>query len=373
MYNRRALLKQTGALATAATAGLAGCLEVLASVDEEQPPAYINRLGTDDDGWVDFGYVDWDGLTATVREEDVAEEYEAQLDPGEVMHGYPLEGITTLAERLTVELAGPGLEDLLRPYSSFGEFDDERDETELDEEYDSTIEDVLAVNEALVLSGSIDIDEIAAVLTESSEEDTLRREYERTDVREGYDIYTPADGEFGLGDPTLAVSENAIVSAQGDDGIEPITAVIETTTGESARASETIEEFDWLLDHAGDGHIVFGGYGEPTDITVGKSIERHDRWGNTNAVAKPFSQFELVNGAVSSITFAEQATTNATFGAYYEYDTIDDSFEATLRGRLASSATERSVAVNTDVHRVLATATWSGESEHDDGNESVED
>ncbi|GAB7019794.1 hypothetical protein [Halostagnicola bangensis] len=372
MYDRRTLLKQTGALTTVATAGLAGCLEVLASVDEEQPPAYIDRLGTDDDGWVEFGYIDWDELTAATRDADVVEEYETQLDPGEVMHGYPLEGITMLSERLTVELAGPGLKDLLRPYPSLGEFDTERDEADPDE-YDSTVEDVLAVNDALVLSGSIDVEEIAVVLRETPEENTLRREYERTDTLGDYTIYAPADGEFSIGDPTLAVGDDAIVASRGEDGIEPITAVIETAAGESERANDSIEEFDWLLEHAGKGHIVFGGYGEPTDITVGTPIEQYDRWGNTNSVAKPFSQFGLVNGAVSSITFEEPATTNATFGAYYEYDTIDDSFEATLRGRLASSATERSVAVNTNLHRVLATATWKSVSESDDGNESVED
>lgn len=367
MFDRRDVLKATGATATAATVGLSGCLKVLASWSEEQPPAYRKRIVTDDDGWVGFGYVDWDELTTiTGADEDSESEPGYGLDAAEVMHGYPLEGVISLADRLTVELAGSGIGGLLRPYPALEGLDDKQRGSETAETFESTVGEVMTVNDALVLLGSIDIDEIVTHITETPEEDTVRREYERSGEQSGYEIYTPVDGGSSLGTPALGIGDDAIVAAGGEDGIESNAASLGTITDGGEQATDAIDEFAWLMEYAGEGQIIFGGYGESTSFPQDPS----EHWGNTDSIAQSFTQFVDAKGAVGSLSIEDEETTSATLAINYQYDTIDDSFEAALRGRLASGATERSIKVNSDRHRIRATATWGDGSDIDSNNDS---
>lgn len=367
MFDRRDVLKATGATATAATVGLSGCLEVLASWSEEQPPAYRKRIVTDDDGWVRFGYVDWDELT-TVTGADTENEGESgyELDVAEVMHGYPLEGVISLADRLTVGLAGSGIGGLLRPYPALEGLDDEQRGSGTAETFESTVGEVMTVNDTLVLLGSIDVDEIASHVAETPAEDTVRREYERSGEQSGYEFYTPIDSGSSLGTPALAISDDAVVAAGGEDGPESNAASLETITDDGERATDSIDEFAWLLEHTGEGQIIFGGYGESTSFPQDPS----EHWGNVDSIAQSFTQFVDAKGAVGSLSIEDGETTSATLAIDYQYDTIDDSFEAALRGRLASGATERSIKVDSDRHRIRATATWGDGSDIDNNNDS---
>lgn len=368
MFNRRDVLKATGATATAATVGLAGCLEVLASWSEEQPPAYRKHIVTDDTGWVGFGYVDWDELT-TVTGSDANTESESgyELDAAEVMHGYPLEGVISLTDRLTVGLAGSGIGGLVRPYPALEGLDDEQRGSGTAETFESTVGEVMTVNDTLVLLGSIDVDEIVTHITESPAEDTVRREYERSGEQSGYEIFTPIDSGSSLGTPALGISDDTIVAAGGEDGPESNTASLETITDGGERATDTIDEFDWLMEQTGEGQIIFGGYGESTSFPQDPS----EHWGNTDSIAQSFTQFVDAKGAVGSLSIEDDETTSATLAIDYQYDTIDDSFEAALRGRLASGATDRSIEVNSDRHRIRATATWGDGSDIDNNGDTA--
>ncbi|WP_157231361.1 hypothetical protein [Halostagnicola larsenii] len=363
MFDRRDLLKVTGATATAATVGVAGCLEILASRSEAKPPAYREHIVTDDDGWVGFGYVDWDELTTiTGADSGGTGRFDYELDAAEVMHGYPLEGLVELVDRLTVQLAGSGIGGLLRPYPALEGIEDEQRGSETAETFESTVEEVMTVNDALVLLGSIDVEEIVAHITQTPAEDTVRREYERDGEQGEYELYTPVEADSSLGTPALAIGSDAILAAGGEEGIESNAASLETITEDGEQATDAIDEFGWLMQYADEGQIIFGGYGESTSFPQDPS----EHWGNTDSIAQSFTQFVDAKGAVGSLSFEDGGTTSAALAVWYEYDTVDDSFEAALRGRLASGATERSVKVNTDRHRIRATATWG------DGNETEE-
>lgn len=364
MVDRREVLKLTGAVATV---GTAGCLEILASASEEQPPAYRDHIVTDEDGWVGFGYVDWDELTSISGAGADEREYTIELDAAEVMHGYPLEGVLALIDRLTVELAGSGLDDLLRPYPVLEGINADTPAREESTSFDSTVDAVMTVNESLLVRGSIDVEEIAAHVTESVEGDTVRREYERSGERNGYDVFVPVESDPSLGTPALAVGEEVILAAGDESGIEAGSSALETITDDGDRAVEEIDAFEWLLDHAGAGQVIFGGYGESTSFPPDPS----EHWGNVDPIAESFTQFVDAKGAVGSLTFENDATTSAELAIDYQYDTIDDSYAAALRGRLASSASDRSIEVDAEDHRVRATATWT-DGGGDGGNESVQ-
>ncbi|MFP8955590.1 hypothetical protein ACLI4Y_02595 [Natrialbaceae archaeon A-CW3] len=326
---RRDVLELAGATATVATIGIAGCATRATGKtdDNDELPAYTSWLTLDDDG-LEFIYANWE-----ILEELVADDLEEQ-GPGEAEVPAEFEAdpmIAPVSDALVWAYFFVAL-DLAR--FRLGRLLDE-------DEFESSIEELVLANEVLVLTGTVDPGEIDARLTPEAEAGFIVQ-VEQTDEIDEYDVYTAVDDDT---DAAVAVSTEALVFAGGEDLEEDdLSTILETTIGASAgtvdRATDESDSVAWLVESAGDGDIVVGQYG--------------DRVGDEGVVDLAFEELEDADGIVSSVTVEDEETLTGDFAAI-----IDDPDEATLEELLGISATERSVDVDED--HVIATATWRDE------------
>lgn len=329
IVSRRELLELAGATVTAAAVGTAGCLTVTAQEEVDEPPAYSRWL-TIDDGGLEFVRVDWaaleefvgDELEEADPDEEVPEEFRA--DP---MIAPVSDGLLRAYFFVGLDLAQYRLGRLL----------------DVDDEFESTVEGLLLIDDAFVVTGIIDPAEIDARLTAEPEAEFIRQ-LERTDEIGGFDVYTPVEADV---DAAIAVDSDALVVVDGEDG-EP-TATLETTigasTGDVERATDESEAFEWVVSSAGAGDVAVGQYGpaagaQPNDAGL---------------VDFAFEGLEDAEAIVSSLAVEDEDTSTGDFAAV-----VDDPDEAALEELLGASGDEQSVDVDGD--RVTATATWEEES-----------
>ncbi|MDQ2050464.1 hypothetical protein RBH26_08185 [Natronolimnohabitans sp. A-GB9] len=324
--SRRDVLALVGAT-TAATAGVAGSATISAQEDTDDLPAYSQWL-TIEDGGLEFVVLDWADLEDEAQreleeagpDEAVPAEYEADPMVAPVSNGM-------LAAYFTV-----GLD--LAQYR-LGRLVDEA-------AFESTVEELLLVNDVLIVTGAIDPAEIDDELTAEPAADFLRQ-MERTDEIGDYDVYTPIDE---AADAVIAVSSDAIVFVDSDaleDDTDPMARLettIAVTAGDVDRATEVSDVVAWLVETAGDGDAVVGQYGDRivADANGGVTDVR-------------FEGFEDADGVITSFTAEDAETGTGEFAAI-----VDDPDEDELEALLGSSADERSVDI--DENRVTAAGTW---------------
>ena len=317
--NRRRFLEVAGTAAMIGAIGPPTWLAV-ASRDEHEDelPAYSRWL-TLEDGTLEFTAIDWAALEAYVENEleDVSpdEEVPAEFED-DPMIAPASEGLLSTYFFVALTLAPFGLGRLLEA-----------------EAFESTVERLLEVNGAFVVTGEIVVEEIDEQLTAEPVADFMRQ-LEVTDAIGEYDVYTPVEGDS---DAAIAVDDEALVVAAGADTADEAMATLETAIGTAEgdvdRATDEAGEFAWLLETAGDGEVCVGEYGDLADPTF------------------DFEGLEDAEGVVSSLTVEDEETSSGEFAAI-----VADPDEATLEAVLGVSGEEQSVEVDGD--RVTATATW---------------
>ncbi|ELY81096.1 hypothetical protein C488_02161 [Natrinema pellirubrum DSM 15624] len=322
-------------------AGAAGCL---GSDDEsgngngdgeDSPPTYAQWLTTDDEGAVGFIYIDWSDFEDSesddeTQDDELGEEY--QNDP---MMGLPMAGTMAAGFVIAFGLNSYGLTGVL-------EATDSEDVESLDSSANATV----VANQAVVLPGDIDTDEVADVLT-AEPESAFAKQYERTDAIDDYDIFTPGDGSADA----IAVGEDAIVFVSGNEVTDPVATVktpIEAAAGDAERATEEVADVEWFLSAAGHGAVAYGGYGDEFETDVGGD-------GTTSGDGAfsdvEYPELEGLEGGVSSLSLDGDGGGSGEFAAV-----VGDADADALEDSLGSSADERSVDVSDD--RVTASATW---------------
>ncbi|MFC4438476.1 MULTISPECIES: hypothetical protein [Natrialbaceae] len=344
--HRRNLLKLTGATAAAAVGTTAGCLETVGLEDGGEVPAYANWLHLDADGDVVFAYVDR-GALESLDEPDPEEDEDPDDwgDDEDAMIAYPMLGAFVGIMGAGFGLWGTGLMGLVQ--SEGDDADDEDGSTAGD--FETNVAEILWVNDAIVLAGEIDTEEIDAELTTVPDDDFFASEYERTGEIGDFERYEPSD-EDAMGPAVIAVSEDAIVFAGDDEDVdteELIRGPIEAREGDTAADAEP--DVEWLLEEAGHGQLVFGGYVSDGDDADNANDPADDEEAADDA---EFDQFERATGICSSLDLEDDGATGA-FAALGDDLTAD---ESELEGALGSSAAEATIDVDDD--RITASATW---------------
>lgn len=332
--NRRRLLQLTGLTAAASTAGLAGCLgdddDDANGDDSPSYPAYERWLAASDDELM-FAYLDQAALEDVPSFDEAKEPFgegDGELtDKDDLMLEMAAVGSLVVGLGVGVGLWGTGLDGVVEI--------DAEGTTEAD--FETSIDDLLVVNESYVLAGEIDTEEIDETLThEPDNQFSMQAVYERTDELHGFELYEPAEDEMS---PTIAVSEDAIVFATADgeiDAVDAVTQPLAVNAGAADGATATLENVDWLLETAGHGQIAFGMNG---------GLEEAEEVGE--------DEIEGVTGLVSSLTIDGDVT--AEVAMTFE-QSVDDDTEAELEERLGTSADD--VTFDVDDDRVSVSAFW---------------
>ncbi|MFD1563037.1 twin-arginine translocation signal domain-containing protein [Haloarchaeobius amylolyticus] len=350
--NRRNVLKAAGAsMAT----GVAGCLGSNEAGNGNgngngiDLPGYHRWLTTDSNGSLSYIYVDWNHLSnlESGNQSTTNATTDSQSDP---MLGLPLTGMMAAAFVVGFGLSAYGLSGMVN-YSQSGT------ETDESEDLSSKSDAMLSTNEAIVLTGEIDTEEVDGILTAEPEGFSLSKQYEQTDEIDDYDVYTPVDEE---GSEAIAVSDSALVFTSGDDITEPVDAIrtpIEAAAGETERATAESDDLEWLVSTAGHGHLVLGGYGETFESPSESDDESGDDVSDIGSETQDefnmeYSELEGVDGGVSSLTFDDTGSqASGKFAAI-----LGDGDASALEDSLGSSAAESSVEIEDG--RVTASATW---------------
>ncbi len=331
--HRRDTLKLVGA---AATAAIAGCSDApglgSGGGDDPDPPAYSDWLTTDDDALV-YASLEWSALEEFQSdggedEDPIVDDENAGDDP---MIGLPTGGLVAVGLAGSFGLAAFGLSGLVALEGQQG-----------GSEFDSSVEKMVLANEAFVVTGDLETDELDDRLTGESQS-MFSQQYEQTETIGDYDVYTPVSGERNA----IAISEDALVFAVDSDApVDVIRAPIEASAGDTERATAEHEDLAWLAATGGDGHLVLGLYGDPESPVENQT-------GNESAVRTEddYEVFADASGVVSSLTFESETKVTGDLAAV-----VADPDEETLEEVVGSTATEGSVEVDGD--RVTASATW---------------
>lgn len=357
--DRRKLLELAGLSATVSLGTMAGCLDTVGLGEDGDggngTPAYARWLPWDEDTDETFvAYVDWSTLEEFEDFEPAPEPEDPEDGPDEdrFEHEDPMLEIPAFSVMIVAlwggfGLIGTGLSGLL----ATGDTETDGDVPD----FESSLDEFVMVNGAFVLAGDIDTEEIHDALTESPEDGLgMKIEYERTDERNGFDIYEPAesDGEddsldVSMGqDNAIAVSDEAIVFANGGeetDAIDALGGPIEAYDGDRDRAIDRNDDLWWLLETAGHGHMAFGGYSdldEEDDADLDESDE--------------FEELANATGIVASLSIESESSSTGEFAAVFEELTEDT--EAEIEDTFGASAEEVTHDIGDD--RVSVSATW---------------
>lgn len=359
--DRRKLLKLTGGSATAAIGGLAGCLDTVGLGEENGDiPTYASRLSWNETSdqtsfvFIDLASLDAFDDDAFEGDDDATTEDESfdSVDADDPMLTLPMMGLVGGALAAGFGLVGTGLEEII-PF-----------EDDADTEFETEIDELLLSNDTVVLAGEIDIDEIHDTLTRSSESEAemgfrMTTEYEHTETIDGVDIYEPVsgndDGIMFEQDNAIAVSADAIVLADGDDdtdtdtdAVDELRDLIDADRNGEGRAVDVHEEFAWLLETAGHGHIAFGGYGEYDDDDGATELD------TATQEDDDFEAFDDATGLVASLTI--EGETSASGELAVVFDDLTDKLETTLEEEVGTSGDDVSRDIEAD--RASVSVSW---------------
>lgn len=340
--NRRTALKLGGA---ATVAAVAGCSNPLGGDDDSSGAGSYSQYLTVENNQVFFAYADFQAL------EELEEENEdgggsSEMPSLEEPMLAPATGVFLIAFSAGFQLGALGLSGLLQ--------------TDSESDLNSSGEEVLVANSALVVAGEMDTEEINSTLTESGDQ-SFNTQFEQTGETGGYTLYEPASDSSSGSNSVVAVNDSELISAQSQGGVE---AVIDAIDG-SGRAVDEFDEFSWLLDNGGNGAIALGGYGPDGYSSPGSDSDGGDS----------STSFEFLNnsgGFVGSMTF-DGDNINSVLAASSEDITEDQ--QSSIESEFQSDRTEVSIDFRGN-GRLVAEATYSrdvlqgGSSESSSGSDS---
>ncbi|SDJ55981.1 hypothetical protein [Natronorubrum texcoconense] len=359
--DRRRVLRLTGATATASMAALAGCTSADDGDDDDENGAddndengdtetetdsedetgesaglhdYERWLTSDADGELLFSYVDWAGLGEFEDDDDEPVPDEDDADVEDPMIELPMVG--ALIAAMSAGFAAPS--------AGLGPIVDLEDDTLAADDAETTLDELLFVNETLLFLGDVATDEVVDALTEPDDDPyAAGATFDHVDDVGDFELYeseTDDDGFGAASSQAVAVGADAILLANDSedvDGVDHVRSVLEAAEGDRERATDEREEFDWTLETAGEGHVVLGGYGGEEDL----------------------DDVEEANTIVSSLTFDADGGAEGDFAATFE--TIDDETESELETELGATADDRTLDIEDD--RVTAWASWDADNE----------
>ncbi|WP_137288728.1 hypothetical protein [Natronorubrum halophilum] len=354
---RRTVLKCTGLTAAASTAGLAGCLDTVGFGGGDEGSEYPSSESwlAATDGSIEFATLEWAALEEfEALEDEVDREASDEADDGALVHEtdllleMPAMGALIIALGVGFGFWGTGLDGIITT--------DDDDDGDTAADFETTVEELLWINDVYVLAGEIDTEEIVDALTEEPNDAvSMTRTYERSDEYADYELYEPAenDDEYAISslDDAIAVSEDAIIyagNADETDAAEQIQRVLDVREGDRDGATDVLEEFGWLLETAGHGQMVIGMAGElDEDDADGPAEEDLDDPAGDD-------EFESATGLVSSLSVEDGGGLSADYAMTFE--SIDDDTKAELEDTLGVSADD--VTIEFDDDRLTASASW---------------
>lgn len=334
--SRRRLLQTSGAVAATAVAGCSG-LSGNGGDDGNGGgglPDYEQYLSVSDDE-VFFAYADFEGLEEFEDGEESSGDGDME-DIDEPLLAAPLGGIFLLALSAGFTLAPAGLGGLL--------------EMQGESDLESEGNQVLLVNGTTVVVGDLDTDEIGSTLTEEPADDNFFGvQYEESGEIGDYTVYTPVEGDNSV----FAVGDSELLAAQERSGLQ---SVVDAINGDG-RATDEFDEFEWLLETAGDGLVAFGGYGpDGFEGPEGSGSGDGSGGGETPDPEQELGEVGDANGLVSSLSFTDSSV-DAVLAA--SFDDLDDSQQENIESEFESDRTE--VSLTFDGGRLTAEATYEQE------------
>lgn len=323
--DRRTALRLGGA---ATVAAVAGCSALPGGGDSSGSGQYSQYLGVRDNQ-VFFAYADFEAL----------EELDTGTQGGGGSGGgpdfedpmlAPAGGLILIVLSAGLQLGTLGLGGLTQ--------------TEEESELDSQASQILLANETVVVIGDMDTGEIDDLLTSSSEENTLATEFEQTEESGGYTFYEPAGDSDAVGSQgsIIAVSGNELLTATSREAID---SVVNAKNGDG-RATDEFDEFQWLIDNGGDGHIAVGGYGPDGFESSGSGGD---------STGSGLSVVEESGGFVGSISLDGEDATSVLAASS---DRISEGQQSQIESEFQSDRTEVSIDFQGD-GRLVAEATYS--------------
>lgn len=330
LTRRQAL--QLGGVAT--VVAVAGCLG-----DDDttgDAPAYAGSVPAIDDEVVII-YIDIEGLDELEDEFDDEDDQlpgdDDEFDEEDPLLVLPLASAFVFLFVAGFAFMGTGLDGLL--------------DEEQDDEMETSASEMYLANDALVVGGTIDTDEVHDALTDVPEDDFMAVQYEQVDETGGYAFYEPTDGGT---ERVLAVSDDKILLGDTRAEIDP---VVETDAGDREPAVEEYDTFEWLLSTASEAHMAFAGYSpdgfdedDPGEFDEDQLEEDEE-----------FEEFEGANGIASSLTFGDSEI-DATLAA--EFDDLSDETRADIEELLDTETADlaEDYSVEFDGDRVTISATY---------------
>ncbi len=325
----------------AATAALAGC----ASSDDSDDDEPADDSDTDSfDPASDLSYGQWlttaaDGMIfayANLEAVPTNDESSGSLDESldDPLATYPLVMSQTIVGLGQLRLSFAGLTQAVTPEA----------------ESESTVNEIVVINQTTVAQGTFATDRLDELLTEQTDE-TWGIGYEQTQTLNGYDQYEPAEvpDSFSSEPPVIAVADDSVVASASVEQLERM-----VTAGDDGqpRIYETNDTVAQLLEQAGSGDLVVGEIGTlPDDAFNGEEMLETD------------PQFEPQSGedVVAAVDFGDDGeTVEAQFALAAEE--IDESRKETVETTFGTAAVDDSVSIDVSDSRITASGTYSIES-----------
>lgn len=209
----------------------------------------------------------------------------------------------------------------------------------------SSADELVAVNEAVVLTGAFDMEELDERLTD--ETNPFAATYEQTDDINGFDHYTPTEVPEDLDDPPeVAVDETTAIVAPAQDRLEQ---VIATGAGDQPGLTDENDDAEWLLRETGTGDIAFGTIGPvPED---GFSLDEVTEFTEDGTQFEPATDEDVVASMEADLD-TETVETRVALTA----DEISEDTETTVETTFGTAATERSIDIGEE--RIVAHGTY---------------
>lgn len=325
--DRRTALKLGGA---ATVAAVAGCSNPLGGGGSSGGGAYSEYLAVQDNQ-VFFAYADFQALEELDQnsQDDGGSSEMPNLEEPMLA---PASALFLIAFSAGFQLGALGLGGLIQ--------------TDGESDLESSGEEIIIANSALVVTGEMDTDEVDTTLT-SSGDNSFKTQYEQSGETGGYTLYEPAESSAsGSSGSVVAFDGRTLLSAQSESAIQ---AVIDAIGG-SGRAVDEFDEFNWLLDNGGSGVIAIGGYGPD-----GYSAPGSDSGSGGSGSDTGLDFVSDSGGFAGSMTF-DGDSVNSTIAA--SSDQITEDQQDTIESEFQSDRTDVSVEFRGD-GRVVAEATYS--------------
>ncbi|WP_248516744.1 hypothetical protein [Salinarchaeum laminariae] len=199
--------------------------------------------------------------------------------------------------------------------------------------------DLFYVNGVVGVTGDLDIDRATEQLRSGTDGAVFQDTFERTGEHGGFELFEPVSDR---NESVVAIESAGALMATTRAELLP---VIDVVSGDAARAVETRDRFEWLVDTVGDGHFSVGWVDDP-------DLERFI-WGNADEQL-PIEFVTAHDAMFTSLTFDMDDGTNTARLAAQGIST--DAARDRIEARLGAASDDLDVSFEDD--RVSATGTY---------------